>query len=111
MNKFISNLRSKSDLQKRQILFVSLFIVMSLIISLWVYSITNNFEKDNTVVVETKKDISPFKLLTQKMNESYKNMSASVSNAGIFNRKNEENITTDDNLKDEKTIDLIPVYK
>ncbi len=108
MEKFISNLREKPESHRKKILFVSLAIIMTLIVSLWIYGLTHRFTKKE-VVQETKEDIKPFKLLGSKFQNIFQNMTASAGKANIKNTK--DDTIEKENLDNTKVIDLIPVNK
>lgn len=108
MEKFISNLREKPESDRKKILFISLAVVMTIIVGLWIYSLTHRFTKKE-VAQETKEDIEPFKLMSSKFQNIFQNMTASAGKANIKNTK--DDTIEKENLDNTKVIDLIPVNK
>jgi hypothetical protein len=95
MRAYIKKLQSKSE-DTRKLIFVGLLILcMSFVSFIWIYNLGTRFESPE-VVNQTNEDIKPFKLFSNSISDTYKNMSASVGK-----------ITT--NKEPEKQIDLIPV--
>lgn len=104
MEKFISKLREKPETEKKRILFISLFVVMAIIVSLWLYGLTHTLTPK--VVKETKDEVKPFELLGLKFRGTYENITASVNKAKFLKKDQVEN-----NIQSENTVDLVPVYK
>ncbi|MCX6753840.1 MAG: hypothetical protein NTV03_02170 [Candidatus Nomurabacteria bacterium] len=95
MRAYIKKLQSKSE-DTRKLIFVGLLILcMSFVSFIWIYNLGTRFGNPE-VVNQTNEDIKPFKLFSNSISDTYKNMSASV---GKFTTNKEE----------VKQIDLIPV--
>ena len=95
MRAYIKKLQSKSE-DTRKLIFVCLLILsMSFVSFIWIYNLGTRFA-DPEVVTQANEDIKPFKLFSNSISDTYKNMSASIGK-----------ITT--NKAEVKQIDLIPV--
>lgn len=95
MRAYIKKLQSKSE-DTRKLIFVGLLILcMSFVSFIWIYNLGTRFRSPD-ITTQTNEDIKPFKLFSNSISDTYKNMSASVGK-----------ITT--NKAPEKQIDLIPV--
>ena len=98
MRSYIKKLQNKSEDTRKQILFISLSVVMLLVGSVWIYGITGKF--DQKFQAKTKEDIKPLALFMESISSTYKNISASVGNISF----------SDEQKKDtNKKIDLIVV--
>lgn len=107
MEKFVSNLRQRSEIERRRILFVSLVVAMAIIGGLWIYSLTHR--STPKVAEDKKEEVAPFKLLGSKLKDTYKNMSASAGKAKLFKKDVQENVQN--TTQEDNVVDLIPVYK
>jgi hypothetical protein len=103
MNSYIKKLQSKKEDTRKLIFFGSLAVCMSLVGFIWVYSLGVRFGNPK-VAVQADEDIKPFKLFTNSISDTFKNISASV---GSINNK--KDATTEVQPQTGKQIDLIPV--
>lgn len=103
MHSYIKKLQSKSEDTRKLIFIGSLAICMSLVGVVWIYGLGVRFSSPK-VVVQSDEDIKPFKLFSNSISDTFKNISASV---GSINTK--KYTTTDASSQTEKQIDLIPV--
>lgn len=101
MRTYIKKLQTKSEESRKQILFVSLTISMFLVISLFVYGLTNRFNEKVQVQAKAKEDAKPLALLGESISSTYKNIVASVGNIPLLNKE----------VSTEKQINLIVVDK
>lgn len=107
MKKYIQNLKSKSEAERKQAAYMATIICMILVGGVWLYGLVNHFGKKD-VNVQAQNNAKPFKLLANSIKDTYKDVSASVNQAksisNIFNK--DEQL-----VEDEKMIDLIPIEK
>jgi hypothetical protein len=103
MNSYIKKLQSKSEDTRKLIFVGSLIVCMSLVGVVWIYGLGTRFSSPK-VAVQSDEDIKPFKLFTNSISDTFKNISASV---GSINNK--KDTTGDVAPQTEKQIDLIPV--
>ena len=106
MREYIKKLQTKNEQSRKQILFVTLAICMSLVIGIWVYTLTSSF--DEKVQAKASDDIKPFALLGDSISNTYKNITASVGSISSVSNSNPKEIT---DQSTEKQIDLIVVDK
>ena len=98
MREYIKKLQNKSENTRKQILFVSLTIIMFLVGSIWFYGLSGRFgEKFQNKV---KQEIKPFALFSDSVSSTYKNVSASVGNIPTLSEQKQDT---------NKQIDLIVV--
>lgn len=102
MNKYIQNLKSKTETERKQYALLGTIICMVLVGAVWVYSLGGRF--DNDTKAQARDDVKPFALLGSSLKNTYNNISASVGNAKSISNKDSENTESDG-----KIIDLIPV--
>ena len=98
MRAYIKKLQNKSQDTRKQILFISLSIIMLLIGSIWIYGINGKF--DQKFQTKTKDDVKPLALFMDSIASTYKNVSASVGNISF---------SKDQKQDSSKQIDLIVV--
>ncbi len=99
---YIKKIQSKSEDTRKLIFVGSLILCMSFVSFVWIYNLGDRFSSPE-VKVQSDEDIKPFKLFTNSISDTYKNISASVGS--VSSKKNTEEVIR----KDEKQIDLIPV--
>lgn len=110
MRTYIKKLQSKSEDTRKQILVGSLIICMSFVGLIWINSLGNKFNSENSAKVQ--EDIKPFALFGKTISNTYKNVTASVGDVSLLKKdlptQTEESKTVKE-IKTEKKIDLIPV--
>lgn len=107
MYTYIKKLQSKSESVRKQILFGSLIISMSIVFLVWISSLGYRFGGGATAQVE--EDIKPFALFGKTITDTYSNVTASVGNISSQAKKENEEVSQNDKVEIEKQIDLIPV--
>lgn len=101
MRTYIKKLQSKNEETRKQI-FAGIMIGSMLVVSfVWIYSLGVRFG-GTEAKAKVDEDIKPFKLFSNSISETYKNISGSVGNAPSLKESQEES-------KLQKQIDLIPV--
>lgn len=103
MKEYIKKLQSKSEDTRKLIFLGSIILSMSFVSFVWVYNLGARFGNPK-VAEQANEDIKPFKLFSNSISSTYKNMSASIGKAPSIDseiKKEEKKI--------EKQIDLIPV--
>jgi hypothetical protein len=103
MRAYIKKLQSKKEETRKQIFAGAMISSMSIVAIIWVYSLGVRFGSPE-IKVQANEDIKPFKLFTNSISDTYKNISASVGNSPSVKVE-----TSEVPQKDEKQIDLIPV--
>jgi len=105
MREYIKKIQSKSEETRKLIFAGSLIFLMSIIGFIWIYSLSVKFGSPK-IAEQANEDIKPFKLFSNTMSDTYKNLSASVGKTtAIKDEIKNDTIET----KQEKQIDLIPV--
>lgn len=99
MRKYIKKLQSKSEDTRKLIFVGSLIVCMSFVSFIWIYNLGTRFGNPQ-VKEQANKDIKPFKLFTNSISDTYKNVSASVGKISS---------EVAPKIEPEKQIDLIPV--
>ena len=99
MRKYIKKLQSKSEDTRKLIFVGSLILCMSFVSFIWIYNLGTRFGNPK-VKEQANADIKPFKLFSNSISDTYKNVSASVGKIGT---------EVDTKVDGEKQIDLIPV--
>ena len=103
MKAYIKKIQSKDEDIRKFIFVVSLIFCMAIVGFIWIYNLGTRFGNPK-VAEQTNEDIKPFKLFTNSISDTYKNVSASVGKASnSIEGKKTETSTPD------KKIDLIPV--
>lgn len=102
MKTYIKKLQSKPEDSKKQILFWSLVICMSLVCLVWITSLGPRFNKEQ--VAKTEEEIKPFTMFGQAISDTYDNVSASVASV-----PSKDDVIVEEKEINEKQIDLIPV--
>ncbi len=103
MNSYIKKLQSKDEGKRKQILVVSLVVSMTIVGSVWMYSLSDRFSSKNKEaksLAEADSTIKPFKLFANSISSAYHNITASVGNISKPKANDQP---------EEKQIDLIPV--
>lgn len=77
MRKYIKKLQSKSEDTRKLIFVGSLIVCMSFVSFIWIYNLGNRFGNPQ-VKEQANADIKPFKLFSNSISDTYKNVSASV---------------------------------
>ena len=95
MRAYIKKLQSKSEDTRKLIFVCALILSMSFVSFIWIYNLGTRFGSPD-ITTQTNEDIKPFKLFSNSISDTYKNMSASVGK-----------ITA--NKESDKQINLIPV--
>lgn len=104
MRAYIKKLQSKKEDTRKQIFLGAMIVAMSFVTFVWVYSLGVRFG-DPVAKEKTNEDIKPFKLFTDSISNTYKNIGASVGKAPTTDIIPQEEVNTES----EKQIDLIPV--
>jgi len=104
MRAYIKKLQSKEEPVRKQIFAGAMVVTMSLVGVVWVYGLGVRFGNPD-VKTQASEDIKPFKLFSNSISDTYKNVSASVGKTpaakDIINEEVEQ--------QSEKQIDLTPV--
>lgn len=95
---YIKRLQEKEENTRKQILVASLIASMSIVVFIWIYSLTDRF--GNQTKITTEDSLKPFTLFANSISDTYQNISASLSK--IPSEKS-------DNTKTPKQINLTPV--
>ena len=103
MRAYIKKIQSKSEETRKQIFLATMVVSMSIVGFIWFYSLGVRFG-DHVVKEKTEQDIKPFKLFSDSISNTFKNIGASVGKAPTVDKVKEEVES-----KPEKQIDLIPV--
>ncbi|NVN97630.1 hypothetical protein HXX01_05420 [Candidatus Nomurabacteria bacterium] len=103
MRQYIKKLQSKNEDTRKLIMVGSLIVCMALVSFIWIYNLGTRFG-DPKVATQTNEDIKPFKLFSNSLSDTYKNISASVGKAKISDEAQK-----DTEVKEENKVDLIPV--
>lgn len=101
MRAYIKKIQSKSEDTRRLIFLGSMILCMSFVSFIWIYGLGVRFGNPE-VKVQANEDIKPFKLFSNSLSSTLKNVSASVGNINL--NKNKDTV-----VKPEKQINLIPV--
>lgn len=101
MRKYIKKLQSKSEDTRKLIFICSLIFCMSFISFIWIYNLGARFG-NGEVKEQVNKDIKPFKLFSNSISDTYKNIGASVGNVPSLKNENVE-------VNNDNQIDLIPI--
>lgn len=105
MRQYIKKLQAKEE-SKRKTIFTGLMIgSMSFVALVWAYSLGVRFGNPE-VKVQADEDIKPFKLFSNSLSETFKDIGASVGKAPSSSDNEIKDIET---KVEEKQIDLIPV--
>ena len=102
MRQYIKKLQSKDEDTRKVILATTMIVCMSFVVFVWVYNLGTRLGNPK-VAVQANEDIKPFKLFSNSLSDTYKNMSASI---GKITSKKEEVIPE---VKTEQQINLAPV--
>lgn len=97
MRAYIKKLQNKDEIVRKQIFAGLLVVSMTIVGFVWIYNLGNRFDKE--VKEQAREDIKPFKLFSNSISNTYKNISASVGNISVSKIKEE--------IEKEKQIDLI----
>lgn len=103
MRAYIKKLQQKEESKRKQIFAITMIVSMSLVASVWFYSLGNRFGNPK-IKVQANEDVKPFKLFSNSLTDTIKNIGASVGNAKVVNETPE--VVPQ---KEEKQIDLIPI--
>ena len=101
MRAYIKKLQSKSESTRKQIFAGALIVSMSLVAFVWVSSLGYKFSNNNQEKVAD--DIKPFSMFGKTIADTVSNVSASVGNIKLPQKKTQEEINS------KNQIDLIPV--
>ncbi len=104
MKAYIKKIQSKDEDTRKFIFIVSLVLCMAIVGFIWIYNLGTRFSNPK-VAEQTNEDIKPFKLFTNSISDTYKNVSASVGKAS----SSIEGVKAETTPTPEKKIDLIPV--
>ena len=103
MRQYIKKLQSKSEDTRKLIMVGSLIACMAFVSFVWIYNLGTRFG-DPEVATQADEDIKPFKLFSNSLSDTYKNISASVGKAKIS-----DEVKNNTEIKEENKVDLIPV--
>jgi len=103
MRAYIKKIQSKKEETRKQIFLATMVVSMSFVGLVWFYSLGVRFG-DPVAKEKTEQDIKPFKLFSDSISNTYKNISASVGKAPVV-----DTVKENTNTAPEKQIDLIPV--
>ena len=101
MRAYIRKIQAKKESTRKQILALSMIVSMSLVVFIWVYSLGVRFGNPE-VKDQASEDIKPFKLFSNTISDTFKNVGASVGKAPSVNKIQDE-------VKNDKQVELIPV--
>lgn len=103
MRKYIKKIQSKSEDTRKLIFVGTLILFMSFVSFVWIYSLGQRFG-DSKVKEQAREDIKPFKLFTNSISDTYKNLSASAGKSSVVSdvKKEADSVT-------KKQIELTPV--
>ncbi len=82
MRKYIATLKEKPEHVRKQALMVAMAVCMTIVGSVWMYSLGTSFGSTN-VVAQTAEEVKPLTLFGSSLKNTYKNMVASVGNAPV----------------------------
>jgi len=103
MRQYIKKLQAKDEDTRKLIMVGSLILCMSFVSFIWIYNLGTRFGNPK-VATQTNEDIKPFKLFSNSLSDTYKNISASVGKATVA-----DEIKKETQVKEENKVDLIPV--
>lgn len=103
MRQYIKKIQNKKESTRKQIFVGTMIGSMSIVSLVWAYSLGVRFG-NHEIKTQTQEDIKPFKLFSNSVSDTFKNVSASVGKAPSVDEAKKEV-----DLNDEKQIDLIPV--
>jgi len=103
MRAYIKKIQSKSEDTRKLIFVGSLILLMSFVSFVWIYSLGSRFG-DPKIKEQANEDIKPFKLFSNSISNTYKDLNASVGKASTVNEPKDETVSSPD-----KQIDLVPV--
>lgn len=80
MKDYIYRLRQKPEETRKQYVFFFIAIFMSLVIGLWIYSLTHKFSSPSNQndSIQVSEDIKPFKMFANTIKDTYQNAKASA---------------------------------
>lgn len=73
MKKIIHKLRNRPEEERRHILYITIFVLALLMISIWVFSFGKNVARKETKI-KIQQDLKPFSVLKQNLVEGYKSI-------------------------------------
>jgi hypothetical protein len=100
MRAYIKKLQGKEENVRKQILFVSMAVSMTVVVFVWIYGLGYKLN-NRPVVVKAESEIKPFTLFVNSVSSAYQNITASVGNIPKLMDQEKE--------IPEKQIELIPV--
>lgn len=100
MRKYIQNLKSKPEAERKQVAYMATVVCMVFVGSVWIYGLVSRLSTKD-VADQAKADTKPFAMLANSLKDTYTGISASVGNA--------KSVSDTVTVKEEKMIDLIPV--
>ena len=103
MHTYVKKLQSKSEESRKQILVISLVVCMSLVVLIWIVSLTTR--GTNKPTSQVNEETKPFKLFANSVSNTFQNISASVGNIPKITTKSESTAQQEA----PKQINLIPV--
>jgi len=99
MRRYIKKIQNKEEIVRKQIFAGLLIVSMTIVGFVWIYNLGNRFDKK--VKEQAREDVKPFKLFTNSISNTYKNISASVGSISIPKEEKEEV------AEEQKQIDLM----
>ncbi len=107
MKEYIKKLQAKDEEKRKLIMLWFMIGSMSLVSIIWIYSLGVRFG-DPKIKEQTKEDIKPFKMFSNSISNTIKNVGASVGSAPSVDKlkESQEKIKPVD---EGEQIDLIPV--
>ncbi len=108
MRDYIKKLQAKDEEKRKVILLWFMIFSMSIVSLIWAYSLGVRFGSPK-IKEQTKEDIKPFKIFSNSISNTIKNVGASVGNAPSVNKLKEskEKVKISENKGEQ--IDLIPI--
>jgi hypothetical protein len=106
MREYIKKIQSKSEVERKQILVISIVFCMTIVFFIWISTLGSHFNKKEVMNDTSNKEEveKPFAIFGKNIKDTYNNISASVNSiSSAINKETEE---IDENSK---VIDLIPV--
>lgn len=103
---YIKKIQTKSEDTRKRILFFSMVFSMFIVGLVWLYSLGVRF--DSEVKEQAREDVKPFKMFSQSISDTYKNVQASVGKINSTENDHKEK-SVEENIEQENDLKLIPV--
>lgn len=111
MRAYVKKLQNKSEESRKQILFFTMVISMSLVAGVFIYGLGSQFREIAKKEEAQNKTTGPFRLMADSISKSYKNMTASAFNS-MPNKQDRELLNSVvPEIPEGKQIELIVIDK